>query len=234
MNRAQRSAAIEGLFPPDVVAFEFRDVASLSDLLPAELRCVERAVEKRQREFAAGRVSARAALAALGCEPVPLLIGPGRMPAWPAGVVGSITHTDGYCVAVVGLAERYAALGVDAEYIGAVTPSLWAVVLHPEELVRIKNLEEARQRQMSTLMFSAKEAFFKCQYPLTRRWLGFDEAVVNITGNSFELSIVDRTHALHSVSSAWRGQFMLGESLVVAAIAAERHPRLSQILMETS
>jgi 4'-phosphopantetheinyl transferase EntD len=224
MNRAQRSAAVERLFPPGVVAFELRGPASPRDLLASELRCVERAVEKRQREFAAGRLSARAALAALGCEPAPLLMGPDRMPAWPAGVVGSITHTDGYCVAVVGLATRYAALGVDAEYVGAVSPSLWAAVLHPEELVRIKQLNEARRRQISTLIFSAKEAFYKCQYSLTRRWLGFDEAVVKVTGSSFELSVLDRTHALHSVSSTWRGQFMLGETLVVAAIAAERGP----------
>ena len=213
MNRARRSAAVERLFPSGVIAFEFGGVASPSDLLPSERECVAHAVEKRVREFAAGRLTARAALVALGHEPVPLLIGPDRMPAWPAGVVGSITHTDGYCVAVVGSATQFAAIGVDAECVEAMSPSLWPLTLHAEEFASLKNLDEAARLQMTTIIFSAKEAFYKCQYPLTRRWIGFEEVTVKVADNTFELSMVEETHPVRSVSSPWVGRFMFGEAL---------------------
>lgn len=222
MRQPQRSAAVEALFPPGVVAFEFRGTASPSDLFPAELQCVSRAVEKRRGEFATGRLCARAALAVLGCESVPLLIGPDRMPVWPAGVVGSITHTEGYCVAVAAPATRYAAIGVDAERVVAMDPSVWTAVLRPEELAGLKDLDEIRQLQTTTVIFSAKEAFYKCQYPLTRRWVGFDEVVVKIAARSFQVSMVGM-HALRGVSSEWDGRFMCGETLVVTGIAVEQH-----------
>lgn len=222
MQQPQRSAAVEALFPPGVVAFEFRGLASSSDLFPSERRCVSEAVEKRRGEFAAGRLCARAALAVLGYEPVPLLVGPDRTPIWPAGVVGSITHTEGYCVAVAAPATRYAAIGVDAERVTAMDPSVWTSVLRPEELAGIKDLDEIRQLQTSTVIFSAKEAFYKCQYPLTRRWVGFDEVTVNIAGSSFKISVVGM-RALSGVSSEWDGRCMCSETLVIAGIAVERH-----------
>lgn len=224
MNRAQRSAAVEKLFVPGVVAFEFRGVASPGDLLPSEREGVAYAAEKRVREFAAGRLCARAALAALGHGPVPLPIGPDRVPAWPAGVVGSITHTDGYCVAVLGLATQFVSIGVDAERVGAMSPSLWRLILHPEEVANLGGLNEPARLQTTTIIFSAKEAFYKCQYPLTRHWVGFEEAVVRIASNTFELSIVEKTHPVRRVPGPWIGQFMLEEALVVAGIAVERLP----------
>lgn len=65
----QRATAVEKLFPPGVIAFEIRGVASPDDLFPSERECVARAVERRVREFAAGRLCARAGLMALGLEP---------------------------------------------------------------------------------------------------------------------------------------------------------------------
>lgn len=228
MKRARRSAAVEKLFPPGVIAFEFCGVASPADLLPSERECVAYAVEKRVREFAAGRLCARAALSALGHELVPLLIGPDRVPAWPPGIVGSITHTDRYCVAVVGLDTQFAAIGVDAECVGAVSPSLWPLTLRAEELDSLQSLGEAARLQMTTMIFSAKEAFYKCQYVLTRRWLGFEEVVVNIAGDTFELSVVEATHPVRCVPNPWMGRFTFDEAVVVAGIAAERRPEINE------
>ena len=225
MNRMQRAVAVEQLFPPGVIAFEFRGVASADDLFPSERECVARSVEKRVKEFAAGRLCARAGLTELGLEPTPLLPGPDRMPIWPSGVVGSITHTDGYCVAVVGLETQFAAIGVDAECIGDVNTSVWQLTMRAEELSRLRNLEEAARRQMATVIFSAKEAFYKCQYAVTRSWLEFKDVSVSLAGDAFEVSVVEAAHPVRRMPSPWIGRFSVDEALVVAGIAAERPGR---------
>ncbi|MGW4745369.1 hypothetical protein ACWEPR_11305, partial [Streptomyces sp. NPDC004290] len=58
---------------------------------PEEEALMARAVPGRRREFAAARVCAHRALAALGAAPGPLLRGRRGAPAWPARTVGSIT-----------------------------------------------------------------------------------------------------------------------------------------------
>ena len=175
MSPVQRATAVENLFPSGAIAFEVRGVASPYDLFPSEREYVARSVESRVREFAAGRLCARAGLAELGFKPTPLLPGLDRAPLWPSGIVGSITHTDGYCVAVVGLDTKFAAIGVDAERIGYVSSSLWHLTMRAEELRRLQFLEEPARRQMATVIFSAKEAFYKCQHALTHRWLEFED-----------------------------------------------------------
>src|SRR6187549_2869133 len=69
MQKAQRTNAVASLFPPGVVAFEARGIVTPDVLLEAERECVARAVDKRIREFAAGRLCARSGLAELGFAP---------------------------------------------------------------------------------------------------------------------------------------------------------------------
>ena len=70
-------------------------------LLPAERAALGQVVDGRRRDFAAGRHCARRALARLVGSPEPILSGPDREPVWPQGIVGSITHCDGYRAAAV-------------------------------------------------------------------------------------------------------------------------------------
>lgn len=219
MNGAQRSFAVERLFPPGVVAFEVHGDVSPEVLFPAERECVSRAVEKRVREFAAGRLCARAALAELGIEAAALPSRRDRVPLWPQGVVGSITHTEGYCLAVVGPRARFAAVGVDAEWVGRVDPALWRLTLSADELAALLNLAEPVRQKTAALIFGAKEAFYKCQYVLTRRWLGFEDVAVSLRDNAFSVTITDPTHPLHRIDTARTGYFEYAGELVIAAIA---------------
>src|SRR6202022_3165764 len=87
---------IEKLLPHGVVGVEaFEDVpGELS--FPGEESLIVNAVEARRREFITARRCAREALAKLGYAPVPIRAGRKREPLWPAGLVGSITHTTGF------------------------------------------------------------------------------------------------------------------------------------------
>ena len=218
---ATRAAGVEKLLPAGVIAFEIHGAGSPEDLFPSERECVARAVPKRVNEFAAGRVCARAALAASGFEPAPLLVADDRTPIWPAGAVGSITHTAGYCVAVVSLQNRLAGIGVDVEQLGHVKPSLWHMTMRPEEISALDSLDETQRLRTASILFSAKEAFYKCQYALTRQWLGFEDVRVTVATDTFELDIVNATHPIHAVRAQWTGRFSVNDRFVVTAISAE-------------
>ena len=71
-NPATLSATFASLFPSGVVAAELRAPGDASLLWPEEAASVANAVPKRIQEFAAGRLCARRALAAMGVAPTAL------------------------------------------------------------------------------------------------------------------------------------------------------------------
>ena len=102
-------------------------------LYPEESAAVARAVAVRRLEFARGRGCAREALAALGVAAGPIPVGPEREPVWPSGVVGSITHCEGFVAAVVARAADLRAIGLDVETAAPVGEDVGARVVHASE-----------------------------------------------------------------------------------------------------
>ena len=147
-------------------------------LLGSEGEVVAGAVEKRLREFATGRQLARRALAQLGFAPQPLVTGPDRAPRWPDGAVGSIAHTDGLCLAVCARRADWRSLGVDIEPDRPLADELQSYVLRPEELERVGAESGADRAALAT--FCAKEAVYKCQYPLSNQMLEFHDVRVEL------------------------------------------------------
>ncbi|MEV8569383.1 4'-phosphopantetheinyl transferase superfamily protein [Streptomyces sp. NPDC051322] len=151
-------------------------------LFPEEEALLVKAVQKRRQEFSTGRRCARAALAAHGLPPAPILPGPRGAPLWPDGMVGSITHCAGYRAAAVARATDIAALGIDAEPTEPLRdPGVLALLTDAEERAALAGL---KLRQPETpwekLLFSAKESVYKAWFPLTGEWLGFHDAHVSL------------------------------------------------------
>jgi 4'-phosphopantetheinyl transferase EntD len=167
---------------PDAVSavdtFDDHDV----ELFPEEERLVANSVDKRRKEFTTGRHCARAALAGLGIAPVPVLAGERREPTWPAGVVGSITHCKGYRAAAVGRTGDVWTIGIDAEPNEPTPPGVLEAIALPAELRMVARLAAAGDKvSWDRLLFSAKESVYKAWFPLTRLWLDFSEADIEIT-----------------------------------------------------
>ncbi|MET9221184.1 4'-phosphopantetheinyl transferase superfamily protein [Streptomyces sp. NPDC003300] len=153
-------------------------------LFPEEAAAVAKAVAKRRAEYAAGRACARAALAGLGIAPGPIPRDPDRgAPVWPAGVVGSITHCDGYRAAAVARTSDVHTLGIDAEPHGPLPEGVLKVVTATDaEAAALERLgEEAPEIHWDRLLFSAKETVYKAWYPFHRKMLGFEEAELLFT-----------------------------------------------------
>gem|GEM_PF-224526 len=218
----QPSPLIAGLYAEPVCAFEARGPVDPGALARAEAEYVARAVPKRAGEFAAGRACARRALAGLGITEFALRVGADREPLWPAGVTGSITHTAGFCGVVAARTAVVASLGLDAERRDAVHRRLWRRIATPEELAWLESLAPDLAPDMAALIFSAKEAFYKCQFPLTREWLDFSAVSVSVGPGSFEVR-PRRALALESLARPpWRGRHALDRSLILTGCSLPR------------
>ena len=224
MNPATLSSPLATLFPPGTVAADLRGPGNPDLLLPAEALYVGRAVPKRVREFAAGRLCARRALAEFGIVDVPIGVADDRQPIWPDSFVGSITHTEGYGAAVVAERRRIRALGLDSEIVGQVKAPLWATICTTSEIAWLRSLPPSEQAAAATVIFSAKEAFYKCQYPLTRERLNFLDAVVEAVTQpasmgTFSIRSTRRIAFEDHTIMPLQGRFLFHEQEVTAGIA---------------
>ena len=153
-------------------------------LLSAERDAIEGAAQTRVEQFTAGRVCSRLALARLGvAATTPIERGEDRAPIWPRGFTGSITHTDTWCAAAVARLGELRSLGIDLESATPLKEALWRRVCTPEEREWLRELPDPGR--MGKVLFSAKEAVYKCQYPLTSQFLGFHAVQVEVGDGSF-------------------------------------------------
>jgi 4'-phosphopantetheinyl transferase EntD len=166
--------SFQQLFEGDVITEEIDPASELDELLPDERALVERAVDKRVRDFRAGRQCARRALERLGQPLAPLLADPDRAPRWPTGVVGSISHCAGLAAAAVAKADSQQAIGIDVEPDSPIDRKLWSAITREAELAWLDRLAPSRAGHVAKLLFSCKETFFKLQFPITRQMLGFE------------------------------------------------------------
>ncbi|MFJ6852635.1 4'-phosphopantetheinyl transferase [Streptomyces sp. NPDC091271] len=170
---------IERLLPAYVACADTYDAdAPAGSLYPEEARLVAASVDRRRHEFAAVRVCARRAMAALGLPPAPVMTGHRGVPLWPDGIVGSMTHCVGYRAAVLARASDVRAIGIDAEPNEPLPPGVWEVISLPSERARVPLDTDSPAIHWDRLLFSAKESVFKTWFPLTRIELGFEEAEI--------------------------------------------------------
>lgn len=168
------------LLPPEVEVHQTTVDAPESVLLPEEIASVASAVPKRRAEFATVRDCARRALARLGHPPVPIVPGPDREPQWPAGIVGSLTHCEGYRAAAVASAADLASVGIDAEPNEPLPDGVAPLVTIGDELRMLDGLLSIPGVRWDRLLFSAKESIYKAWFPLAHRWLDFTECELSI------------------------------------------------------
>jgi 4'-phosphopantetheinyl transferase EntD len=174
---------IEELLPESVVAVEAHgsDGAGEAALFPEEEAVVARAVEKRRREFTVVRACARRAMEKLGVPAQPILPGERGAPGWPDGLIGSMTHCEGYAAAALVRATDLASLGIDAEPHGPLPDGVLEAIALPTENARLARLTADHPSvHWDRLLFSAKESVYKAWFPLTAQWLDFSEADIEV------------------------------------------------------
>jgi 4'-phosphopantetheinyl transferase EntD len=213
---------IASLLPPEIACAElFDDPPAAAAGFPAEVAAVAGAVDKRRREFLTVRHCARQALAVLGVAPVPILPGDRGAPRWPAGVIGSMTHCDGYRAAAVARAGVVRSIGIDAEPHEPLPDGVAGLVVRPEEAALVDTLAAGDAGICwDRLLFSAKESVYKAWYPLAQRWLDFQEASVTLEPHGrFEVRLLVEPPIVDgSRLDGFTGRWLVSNGLVVTAI----------------
>ncbi|WP_374109112.1 4'-phosphopantetheinyl transferase [Streptomyces sp. CC228A] len=207
--------------PPVSLAESFEDPPGLT-LLGSEPQEVSRAVPQRRREFTTTRWCARRALSGLGFGPVPIPRGERGAPCWPDGVVGSLTHCEGYRAAAVARAGEVLSLGIDAEPHAPLPGDVLGAVSLPAERRRLAELAADRPAvHWDRLLFSMKESVYKTWFPLAGRWLDFDEADITIGADgTFHAELL----AAHPrvPADGFTGRWHVDRGLLVTAVVLAR------------
>ena len=203
--------------------------ASPAALHPLERAGLEHAVPRRLLQLAAGRAAARAALAELGLAGAVIPRGRDGAPVWPCGWAGSIAHTEALAIAVAARARLFAGLGVDLEPDAPLDAELVASIATPAELHRLHALAPANAGEHARALFCAKEAAYKCQYPMTGLLLDFGDLEIQpveseppLTRDKEFTAIFQRDVPPFRCGDGLRGHVGRAEGHVVAVCASPR------------
>jgi 4'-phosphopantetheinyl transferase EntD len=219
---------IEAILPSTVIAVEARKDPADIVLFPAEEAAVGQAVEKRRREFTTARACVREAFAQLDLPPSAVTNGRAGEPRWPSGVVGSITHCDGYRACAIARSPDMLTIGIDAEPHAALPAGVLSDIAGTQEL---SWLGEQRRSvpgvHWDRLLFSAKESVYKAWFPLAKRWLGFEDAVVTVdtSTETFAARLLVSGPLLEGRRlTGFSGRWLVRDGLVLTAIALPAAP----------
>jgi enterobactin synthetase component D / holo-[acyl-carrier protein] synthase len=216
---------IEQILPGTVVSVDTTLDAHDVALFREEEQALGRAVDKRRREFTTGRACARAALAKLGLVAQAIGSGERGEPRWPAGVVGSITHCDGYRACAAARCTEIVTVGIDAEPHAPLPDGLLGDIARAEEIPALERLRrESPAVHWDRLLFSAKESVYKAWFPLARRWLGFEDAVLTLDplACTFDARLLVPGPSLAGTQlQGFSGRWAVRDGLLLTAVALE-------------
>ncbi|MCP1168203.1 4'-phosphopantetheinyl transferase superfamily protein, partial [Limimaricola sp. ASW11-118] len=132
-------------------------------------------------------------------------------PHWPEGLHGSISHDTG--LAVAALCQGGAAFGIDLASAAPLDRALWNEIATPQELDQ--GTTGFDRGEIARLVFSAKEAAYKAQFPASGAVLGFDAMRIEV-GQGGLVARLMREAGPYAAGTAFRGGWArIGDRLVV-------------------
>lgn len=198
------------------------DLLNYDHLHPLEQSLVSHSVEVRKAEFGDARWCAHQALAELGYSGQdPILRGERGMPLWPKGFVGSMSHTTGLRAAVAAPETFVRSMGIDVEPAEPLPEGVLPQVARSGEMAQLDRLREQGYECADRILFCAKEATYKAWFPMTHRWLGFEQAEIDIRDDGSIISyLLVRPTPVPFITGRW----VVAEDYVVVATSVPQHP----------
>ncbi|MEP6816860.1 MAG: 4'-phosphopantetheinyl transferase superfamily protein [Marmoricola sp.] len=219
MGRDDEVRRLHGLLPDGLVlaAVDPAEVDT-ARLHPVERTLGDGALPTRRQDLLGGRVAARACLDELGVESRPLRMRDDGAPAWPDSVRGTIAHTTGICLAVVGRSATVSGVGVDVEPARPTPGVVRSLVLTDRESAHAGH--DALDPDIGPLAFCAKEAYYKwCRSAGHTGPLDFQDVEVELRDNRLRFVPGDAvTGGLSTTVPGPMGAFVAGPAWVVALV----------------
>lgn len=208
-------------------------IDQLSPLTQAEIpQSYHRWIEKRQREYRAGRHHARNALVDAGLNNPSVRRGDDGLPLFPEGFRGTITHTGRLTTyAAAAVCSNGNSLGIDAENHKQLSSDMVDAILLPHEQRRFHtstSSEDGSPKEIGLFalwVFSMKEAFYKCVYPRCAAPFGFLDLDVQVDLNNMRFSVHLRDEKYPDVPKSLPGRYHLDSKRIVCGVtwaAADR------------
>lgn len=177
---------------------------------------------KRKNEYILGRLCAAKAYEACmnGAELLSLSFNEDRSPAWPSGVIGSITHDQIFVGAAVAKESELLGIGIDFEMSGRVKLKLASQIRGPKDILVDQKLSE---EELLTLIFSCKESLFKALYPIVKKYFGFKDAAVSKIDHEKRSFTIDLLTPLNesfgpSDRQTFNGRFMINKQTCLTVL----------------
>jgi 4'-phosphopantetheinyl transferase EntD len=217
---------IESILPAEVAACDTFHELPDEPLFPQEEAAIAKAVDKRRREFRTVRGCARTALARFGLPRPVLVPAASGAVSWPPGIIGSMTHCAGYRAAAVARVDDVLSLGVDAEPHAALPDGVLDSVALPAERAQLGDLRRGASGVCwDRLLFSGKESVYKAWYPMTGRWLGFEDALLTIDPlrRTFRARLqVPGPDVAGNELTVFHGRWLIRQGLLVTSVVVRR------------
>ena len=128
-----------------------------------------------------------------------LLIGSYRQPILPPAVIGSISHSDEFCAVAVAPRTVLDGLGIDVEPFEDLDADVADVVLTDAEHESTAEIDSQLVRSGAApiggkahkLIFSIKEAIYKCCYPKVKAFIDFKQCnvLLDVASQSYQAVI---------------------------------------------
>lgn len=213
-------AALGRLFPAGVATAALPADAAPVELTEIETQAGARFVGPRLHHFALGRACARLALRALtGSESCVGML-PSGSPAWPAGVIGSITHSRVLVAAAAAHAGDILDLGIDVEEATRHSARLERWACTPAEQRTLRDLPlPAGSAGWSTVVFSAKEAVYKAVNPSTGIPLRFHDVELDFDpdAGTYAVRLVRPIDGPRSWVERLTGRYEMADGMVLSS-----------------
>jgi enterobactin synthetase component D len=136
-------------------------------------------------------------------------------PQWPPGLCGSISHKDGHVAVCTTSTNEFHSIGIDVEHARKDISHLKEKICTAHDLKMIDNICNETNLEtgpLVALVFSAKEALFKCHFPLGKTMFWFHDAEVSyidIDGGEIEIKVLTDTSPATPKGYSTRGKFLL-------------------------
>jgi phosphopantetheine--protein transferase-like protein len=188
----------------------------ISCICDAEFKLTKNFSLYRKQEFLKARGCARNALLKLGVEKKPILIGSNREPLWPTDITGSISHCDGFCVAIVAKKRHINSIGIDIETNSVLPKKLIPKLFTKKEIIDIKYINTNDKICFYKTLFSAKESFYKFIFPFLQKKIDFKDIEIKLDNENRSFTITSNNSIILKIvnSSPTFGKYIYDERYI--------------------